>query len=382
MAHKSAVKIPYVPFNKVVVFDNRFDTSKIYIFESGQYPLATLGFDQPAGDAIKNYIEKAIEPIQKGDKTLLVNIRELHIPNRGIYIRIRSVSRRLWHLWKARNYYKYYNSRDYLRFFSEIYMQTGETAYKKIADLRLFYFVRPTTYAIGSDIRSLLDELIGCASVPHENIQDSNITAKKKSYWARDSIAFDFSKDTSSYTMEMICIPAIERWNQMRMMSSTLSKDGVYDNFEDFKADKIAPVINIGLIYNGNDSLYRMNPGDSAIYIKSGMCWAVCVSGQLFIHLGGNIFQKLTKMNNTFGFNLPYSLPDIYTILSLNDKYRFRSGGFASTGNIFFDLAALSLKSALDAGTRESALKKIKRQSVKHNFRTCFIDMDSGDFVY
>jgi len=257
LIHKPNLKIHYIPFKKVIVLDNRFDTSKIYTFETGEYPLIYLRFDRPAKDAIKAYIEKEIGPLQKGDKTLLINIKELQIPNNGIRVKEKY----------AKNMFggaQYYNSRDYVRLVSDIYIEVEENVYKKLFDLQLIDFMRPITSVDASGIRRLLNTIIGCASVPNANLRDPNITMKKRSSWVADTTEFNFSKDTSSYTLNMIDIAASMRWSKMPIMASALLRDGIYESFEDFKSDKIAPDTAIGIIFNDKDSLYSLRPIDSA----------------------------------------------------------------------------------------------------------------------
>jgi hypothetical protein len=375
LIHKPNLKIHYIPFKKVIVLDNRFDTSKIYTFETGEYPLIYLRFDRPAKDAIKAYIEKEIGPLQKGDKTLLINIKELQIPNNGIRVKEKY----------AKNMFggaQYYNSRDYVRLVSDIYIEVEENVYKKLFDLQLIDFMRPITSVDASGIRRLLNTIIGCASVPNANLRDPNITMKKRSSWVADTTEFNFSKDTSSYTLNMIDIAASMRWSKMPIMASALLRDGIYESFEDFKSDKIAPDTAIGIIFNDKDSLYSLRPIDSARLIKPGAPWGFCLSGNLYKQLKRNVFQKLHRRNNTFEFYIPYSLPDMYTNLSLKENYRLSGGSFSSTGNILFDLAAALGGGVAEGISKKSSANRIDRESVKHDFRNCFIDMDSGDIIY
>src|SRR5882724_9177122 len=83
-SHSAPIKLKCVPFDKVIVLDNRIDTSsRIYTYETGQYPLAYLSLNRSVKNEIESYIYKVVEPLQKGNYTLLVNIEELHIPNYG-----------------------------------------------------------------------------------------------------------------------------------------------------------------------------------------------------------------------------------------------------------------------------------------------------------
>jgi hypothetical protein len=373
--HKPQLKIKYIPFEKVIILDNRFDNSKIYTFETGQYPLVYLRFDRPAVDAIKAYIVKAIDPLQKGNKTLLINIKELQIPNNGIRIKKKYTKNK-------DGRFEYYNTRDCLRFFSDIYVESGKNTYKKLFDLRLVVFMRPTSGIEGNEIRGSLNDLIACASVPNANLSDPKISLKMKSFWVADTSEFNFRKDTSTYTMSMINISASERWRKMPIMSSALLRDGIYQSFKDFTSDHITAGSALGIIFNEKDSLYSLKPVDSARFFKFGDPWGFCLSGNVYIQLKRNVFQKLHRKNNTFEFYIPYSLPDMYTLLSLKENYRLRDAYTSSTGNILVDLAATATGAVIEVAGKKSAEHRIDREAVKHDFRTCFIDMESGDIIY
>ena len=374
LAHAPHLKVRYVPFDKVIILDNTIDTSKIGIFENGRYPPECISFDQPPGLAIKDYIEKIISPIQKGNKTLLINIKELYIPNRGIFTKKRRKGLFFHH--------GYSNSRDYVRFRSDIYVQTFNCDYQKIATLRLSYFMRPGASWEPNPIGSLLNELIACASLSVDSIANANrFSKRKRSGWAKYPIAYDFAKDTTGYPIDKINIPALQRWGQIPIIKSDWLKDGIFESFEDFQEGRIT-ADTIALIFNEKDSLYRMRPTDSARFIALGAPWAIGCSGSLFIQIGKNIFLKLHKQVNTFAFYIPHSLPDMYTILSLSENYRLTAASAANSGNIFFDLASIVVIGTIDGITKASTKNRINRESIKHNYRNCFINMESGDIIF
>jgi hypothetical protein len=240
----------------------------------------------------------------------------------------------------------------------------------------------PTADASGDVIRFLLNELIRFTSIPNKNIADSNNVGRPKTFWARDSVGYFFSNDTASFTSDQINISAAKRWNNSPIMSSNLSKNGAYDEFADFQSDKIIPAENISVVFNESDSLYRMDPADSAKFAKQRMPWGICVDKQLDIHLWGNSFQKLEKTENTFQFYVPYSMPDMYSILSLYEIDRTRYSSTVPTGNLFADLGGIAVTSLAGSAVQQSQAKKSKEEDKKHNYRTCLINMDSGDFIY
>jgi hypothetical protein len=358
----------------VIVLDNTIDTSKIGIFETGRYPLESISFDRPPRLAIEQYIEKVIAPVKNGNNTLLINVKELYIPNRGIYIKKRKK------IFFFRT--KYFDSRNYLRFYSDIYIKTINNEYQKIATLRLSYFMRPGSGWDSNPIGLLLNELITCASLSIDPIGNSDgFSQRKRSDWARYPIAYDFAKDTTNYPLDKVNIPALQRWGQIPIVKSDSLRDGIFESFEDFQKDRITPNT-ISLVFNEKDSLYRMSPMDSTRLITPGSPWAIGSSGSLFIQIGKNTFLKLHKQHNTFEFHIPHSLPDMYTILSLSENYRLRAGSGSNSGNIVADLASSFTISAIDQITKASGKNIIYQESIKHDFRTCFINMESGDIIF
>jgi hypothetical protein len=62
--------------------------------------------------------------------------------------------------------------------------------------------------------------------------------------------------------------------------------------------------------------------------------------------------------------------------------YILRGGTTSSTGNIRFDLVAALSSSVVEGISKKSSANRIVRECMKHDFRTCFMDMDSVDIIY
>jgi hypothetical protein len=73
--------IRHIPFNRVVVYDNRFDTTKVGIVERGNMPFQIVVFDKPASLVIGKYMEKAISRHARTNRTLYVNLLQLRFDN-------------------------------------------------------------------------------------------------------------------------------------------------------------------------------------------------------------------------------------------------------------------------------------------------------------
>ncbi|MBS1669107.1 MAG: hypothetical protein JST58_17150 [Bacteroidetes bacterium] len=367
-------KIDYFPFQNIILLDNRIDTSQVYTFENGQFPIEKLSFEGPAYVAIREYIQSIIAPLKKGNGTLLINIKELHIPNCGHYIK------------KDRKYFfgadSYFYDRDYIRFFSDIYAQIGVDRYKKIADLKLFYLWRPTTNTDGNEIKILLNGLIECASRYSELTSSPNVLLTPPPRWLKDTNAFHFSHDTSKYSIKDINTSAKERWGHFPIFSVRASnKTGIYSDFEGFKNNKLIPY-RVSLIFSNKDSLYRLSAEDSSKLIKRDQPWAVCVSDSFYLRIGPNLFIDIHKKDNSFELCVPNSMPDMYTMLSIKEIKRLKYASGANSGHLLADLSSILITSTIDEIIKASAIKKIESIGKGLSLRKCFIDMDNGDIIY
>ncbi len=76
----------YTPFCAVEVLDNRVDTTKIYTVYDGNLSPNVVRFAQPAHVEIQEYIQKAISAIPHGSETLVINLQQLKIVNRSIFV--------------------------------------------------------------------------------------------------------------------------------------------------------------------------------------------------------------------------------------------------------------------------------------------------------
>lgn len=59
-----------------------------------------------------------------------------------------------------------------------------------------------------------------------------------------------------------------------------------------------------------------------------------------------------------------------------------RGNSTAATGNLIGDMAGTVLSGAVDAWNISDERKKVNKNAGEHDFRDCFIDMDTGDFMY
>jgi hypothetical protein len=376
LSHTTSLKLSCVPFDRVIVLDNRIDTSKkIYTYETGQYPLAYLSFDHSAKDEIKDYISRVIGPLQKDNRTLLIDINELHIPNYGV--------RKTAYNNKSKSAYRRGNTRDYINLSAQLFLsQSNKESFKRFATVKVSYYMRPTADLNADAIRTLLNELIFCTTVYNDSCAMANgMHRKKQSDWYNDNSRFIYNKDTIEYTIDKINITATDRWAQLPPFRFGEQKDGLFKTFYDFRENKLTPGP-ISLSFVEQDSCYKINSADSSRLLTSTTPWAIYVAGNYYFRLGTNCFIRLNKKDNFFEFYVPQTLPDFYTLVSMRENSRLGYTSTASTGNIIADLASIFVVGVVDEVGRAHRKRKILEGSELHDFRICTVDMDCGDILY
>jgi hypothetical protein len=163
---------------------------------------------------------------------------------------------------------------------------------------------------------------------------------------------------------------------------------GVYESFTDFRNDRI---IKASVTLNLQpDSTYQaiIDPKSLAsvkrmekLNLENGWLWGLRASGKFFIKLGDNVFLPLQKNGNTFYFTIPQALPDMYSLISAgfinnrtpNSQNYSNFGGAAVSG--IFSLIR-------DAGSNSRIKEILKNGKQSTFFRSCRIDLDSGDIIY
>jgi hypothetical protein len=76
----SSVKLQQVPFDKIIVLDNRIDTSNVGIVQTGGFnKLTMVYYDKPVATAIQKYIEIQIDDSRREAKRLVININRLKV---------------------------------------------------------------------------------------------------------------------------------------------------------------------------------------------------------------------------------------------------------------------------------------------------------------
>jgi hypothetical protein len=363
--NKKHLNINYFPFDSIQVLDNRFDTTKIFITENGNYPPAYLNFSPSTPVAIKNYINSAVKDFPRGNKKLLINIEQFRIPNKTYFVQ------------KKKNYSIIRNLRDYILFSAEIYYQTGDNRYRKIVTVNKNYY----TYdpQMNEQFLIILNNIIEASCI---NTTDGSVlkTPKKLIYLLNDTASFNYSKDSTNISLEQINQNAKHKWSGYQIVKDHHYSNGFYSTFDDFRSNTVT-ADPVQVKYDEKHSLYIISLPGYYTNNKNFYPWAVCKSDTLYIQLYKDVYLKSDKLNNTFYFDVPDSLPDMYALLSI-EAIKAESNAGGSTGNGVADLIAGAVSGTVDMIIKKSKENTIRKDGFKNNFRKCFIDMYCGDIIY
>lgn len=351
MAFKE-LQIDKAPFDKIEILDNRNDTSEIFLYEDGALPVKFLHL---TAETIKEYFYNALKNVSKEKKTILLNLTQLRLSNKTYILR----------RGKKREIYPH-KQRDYVIFSAEVYLKTDSNKYRKIVVINKEYY---TYGSIEKTVPDIINDFIEAAGSKFESDKKNR---KKYEQFKADS-CFLYSMDTACLTLDDIC-------NNLKKKYPITEKDvyanGVYLSFDDFKNDFLSE----------NKTQLRFNDKDS-VYIASiengskDFPWAISDNGNLYVLLFKNIYLPLVKIDNTFSFCVPKNLPNMYTLLSIEefDEHTYSS---SPSANIWTNLIDFGLTSIIESSVKKSKQKQFAEAASMSDFRQCFIDMYSGDFIF
>jgi hypothetical protein len=355
----SAKKIKHiqrVPFSKVEVFDNRFDTTNFLVKRTALKTPEMDSFSMPASEEIKNYIEKIIEPFPKDARTVYINLKQLRFGN------LNNLSR-------------------FLFFTAEAYTSVNK-GMVKIFSLEKRYLLR-------NGYRATITHAL-------------NDFVKK--------ISKNYNLDTvngKTYTSENLTKNVMVEWADLPIINQNNYVDGIYRTWSNFRDDKIDSFAQFDLQLK-TDSTYRIS-----FFQKNHMyerwdglvsnIFVVSYNGNLYIPILGKYFVPLEKKNNTFYFYVPHSLPDMFIIMPNWNLFYINPGrgssDFNNFGNGFGNMDARAfivlIGVVIVVAITVAVLKSIERNNQRkkeaelmsqiypgENFRNCFIDMGTGDIIY
>lgn len=339
-----------LPFSAVEVLDNRFDTDWLYAWEDGTFPPNKVQLGNTASVEIQQYLQQLADTLRRGaTDTLLVRFRQLRVGNRNISLKPEGKSSRRrrslrWGVLLAADLYR-----------------KKQGLYVPLVAIHKLY----PMYGVPIQ-RTLSDAL-------NEMLKMAGAGA------AKDTAAFRYSTDTIPRSLQEIDVNVQDTWAGYSVMQESIANNGLFMEFDDFQNNRLT-ADNFRLRYSESDSLYHL----SVSHDVRRYPWAVADSGAIYIHVLKDAYVKTWRYHNTRCFYIPYTLPDMYTLLSIEngaaDNSMNMGPGFS--GNLIADLGVLAVEASIDGILTGSAKRKMKRRGMKSGFRYCYIDMDYGDVLY
>jgi len=195
----------------------------------------------------------------------------------------------------------------------------------------------------------------------------------------KDTVAFEMHLDSLTYSFEAVSQNVSQGWLKHPISKGALLKPGIYNTFDDFLNGKIisAP-INIRL--DPIDSLWKAKLKDKSLI------WGICDGVDYYMRLYDSIYIKLTREELTYSFQLPYSIPDMHTLLSLEEAEHLNAGSSAVKGNGPFSVLGVLIASIGNEAIAKKQRKKQKELILKSEqrdmYRKCYLNLDNGDIIF
>jgi len=372
-SQSSAQEAGFTPFRDIRVLDNRPD-STIYT-AVGRKGAVQYFFGNRMADSVRNYLVRKLARMQKGDKTLLIDIDELRIPNLPWVLR-RGPGDSTVCRWFDNGF----------QVSATLYETTANNLYRKICSTNTCFFAKGDMqvglHHPDKCLRWLLDCMLIAAT------RGSGAPMPPPHGWAgklKTSLAerrFTYPKDSTALTTADINRPATEKWKEYAIMRQSPGQDGVYLNFDDFRSGKVRPE-KLAMKFNGPDSVYTLSSGRK----DHSWPWAVASGGNLYINIGftTNKYLRLDRGEASYYFHIPRSVPDMGSCIALgklSGDVDFSGGSISSpyAGEVLGAavIAAIVRSAVIGAQVSEITEKGLQRTDL----RTCFIDMNCGDIIY
>ena len=368
ISHKPFHYAPF-PFDSVIVLDNRNDKSNIQMNENGKYPIECLNFAEPAAIAIKKYIKASEKGITLGNKRiLLINIKHLRGANKNYFIRKDKTKKG-----KVVDYLGATSNHIFLS--ADVYLQTRGSNFRKFITINDTY--TPSYYFDHFSVKKLFDELMDAITLFYS---DSIIPKPKEPYRFKRDITeknhISQSTDTDEFSIADIEKDTKNYYASFPILKASITETGVYPTFEEFR-DNIITKETLKFEYNASDSTDTLYAELDNPTFRNHYPYAIANAGKLFIQLYDNKYVELTNVGNTFYFDVPRSLRNMYSILSsekldIEKSNNYYGGGLLGTALILGSEAL-----------QRSKINKIEKDRLDNGeFRYCIIDMVNGDFIY
>ena len=316
-------------FNKVVVVDNRYDTSVRLRVTEWKGQLVTEKWRQPLKPAIQAYVEQIIRMAKSTrNETLLLELRRYELNGIAMYFTANA----------------YYNHAD--------------GGFVKIASMDTVFIRRWPHYMKGEAINLFLQEIVKRrqiaqiypqAPIPVSAIDDNTV---------------------------------VNEWSKLPINTADSFPPGVYEFNKTFRKNQ-AEYFAMS-IERQEDSVYAVSFTDSLPDNKKRIGnWLGFARGQGVISYEGKLYYlldyaiclPLVKKNNTFYFHIPHALPNIYYLNEARYAETAPGPKLRDAGSPIIGIALV----ALDPAIRKSKINAINKTGERNTtLRDCYIDLDTG----
>jgi hypothetical protein len=327
-------------FNRIIVMDNRFDSSRIisYVHENGH--IMAVIIDKTFSEAVRGYIEEAAKEAPKNGRTLLLEIRRFEIVPASLLPAALTIK-------------------------ANVYYGRGDSAFIKFGSLEIdfnpIYYRNPKSVSlwIGKALDALLREI------------DS-----------KDTVLFiDKSGGVALQTIRRENV--MNDWGKYPINKADTYPSGVYEFYQPFRRNQVEK-FNLRLKMR-DDSLYEVTFTDSLSDEKQRVYnWLTITLGQGIISYDGKLYYMiqfplcvpLKKKNNTFYFQVPASLPNRYYY----DLAQSEFGGYRMEPSYDFKDIASNI---VGFWISDARWRSIVNEGIKDpTLRDCYIDLDTGVIRY
>jgi hypothetical protein len=151
--------------------------------------------------------------------------------------------------------------------------------------------------------------------------------------------------------------------------------------FEHFKEDSLSRDP-FSIISTTKDSLFKISIPKTDSFWNHHLPFAVVDDGKYYIQIIDSFYLQAEKLDSTFYFYVPWTLTDMYALLSIEEIKTRNSSTIPPSGNIVTDILGSVAAILIDDIAKTSEERKIMKEGLKHSFRHCVINMNSGDFIY
>lgn len=341
----------HIPFNKVLVSDQRKDKSMTLGYTKKGTPLRLMDDLQRA---LKVKVQRGVRDRASEGNTVLIVIKDLHFGD------------------------------GYAEFKGDFYQKTGDSDYIPLnQDITLRRKYEPVLKKYNNYLGDLASMMI---------------TSMSLSLW----------RENQRHMVRVSPVPLRSTFPVYGIIEAdTIPSPGVYSSFSDFRNEKPIPLK--GKLVRNADSSFSLVTSSLDVWTSQQItsAWGLTDStGTKYIRLVANKYLPLQRIRDTFYVHIPKGLPNMYSVVNLMEYNGHRSvflpdsDAIEKAANMAFSpgngetpladlfvFAVLGTEILMIRGTvaivRTSHKHKLKHKGIISNdYRDCALDLQTGDVIY